>query len=47
MEAEAEGEAVKTKEANIAAAVVCLGGFWYFASQVDPQPKWLRWATWW
>jgi hypothetical protein len=35
------------REQNIALAVVSLGAFWYFLSKVEPQPKWIRWATWW
>jgi hypothetical protein len=36
-----------TRRTSVAASLACLGGFWYFLSRVEPQPKWLRWATWW
>lgn len=35
------------RDLNLALAVACLGGFWYFLREIDPQPRWLRWATWW
>jgi hypothetical protein len=36
-----------TKDQRVLAAIVCLGGFWYFLRSVDPAPRALRWATWW
>jgi hypothetical protein len=38
---------MSTRDWNIALAVGSLAAFWYFAGKVEPQPVWLRWATWW
>ena len=52
LDAEAEGEAVmwpelSKRDVNVVLAVASLGAFWYFLRRVEPQPKWIRWATWW